>query len=93
MDEKRIIVNTVDAQIKIEVSPVWRGLLLPPTEMSVCKQVEMEYGFTTINVVSLADLYSGKICTALDRQHPRNLFDMLNMLENPLNIEGKAHGL
>ena len=26
-DEKRIIVNTADAKIKIEVSPVWRGLL------------------------------------------------------------------
>lgn len=52
-DEKRIIVNTSDAQIKIEVSPVWRGLLLPPTEMAVCEQVEIEYGFTTINVVSL----------------------------------------
>ncbi|HAV2023791.1 TPA: nucleotidyl transferase AbiEii/AbiGii toxin family protein [Citrobacter koseri] len=82
-DEKRIIVNTADAQIKIEVSPVWRGLLLPPTEMAVCEQVEMEYGFTTINVVSQADLYGGKICAALDRQHPRDLFDVLNMLEKP----------
>lgn len=82
-DEKRIIVNTVDAQIKIEVSPVWRGLLLPSTEMPVCEQVEMEYGFTTMNIVSLADLYGGKICAALDRQHPRDLFDVLNMLENP----------
>ncbi|PWC21133.1 hypothetical protein DDT52_06235 [Brenneria roseae subsp. roseae] len=82
-DEKRIIVNAADAQIKIEVSPVWRGLLLPPTEMPVCEQVEMEYGFTTINVVSLADLYGGKICAALDRQHPRDLFDVLNMLKKP----------
>ncbi|EBX9238475.1 Nucleotidyl transferase of uncharacterised function (DUF1814) [Salmonella enterica] len=82
-DEKRIIVNTADAKIKIEVSPVWRGLLLPPAEMPVCEQVEMEYGFTTMNVVSLADLYGGKICAALDRQHPRDLFDVLNMLEKP----------
>ncbi len=43
----------------------------------------MEYGFTTINVVSQADLYGGKICAALDRQHPRDLFDVLNMLEKP----------
>jgi hypothetical protein len=82
-DEKRIIVNTADAQIKIEVSPVWRGLLFPPVEMPVCEQVEIEYGFTTIDVVSLADLYGGKICAALDRQHPRDLFDVLNMLEKP----------
>lgn len=51
--------------------------------MPVCEPVEMEYGFTTINVVSLADLYGGKICAALDRQHPRDLFDVLNMLEKP----------
>lgn len=82
-DEKRIIVNAADAQIKIEVSPVWRGLLLSPAEMPVCEQVEREYGFTTMNVVSLADLYGGKICAALDRQHPRDLFDVLNMLEKP----------
>ncbi|CPR14539.1 Ync [Brenneria goodwinii] len=36
-DEKRISVNAADAQIKIEVSPVWRGLLLPPAEMPVCE--------------------------------------------------------
>mgnify|MGYP000870972881 CR=1 FL=1 len=82
-DEKRIIVNTADAKIKIEVSPVWRGLLLPPAEMPVCERVEMDYGFTTMSVVSLADLYGGKICAALDRQHPRDLFDVLNMLEKP----------
>ncbi|CPR14110.1 Ync [Brenneria goodwinii] len=82
-DEKRIIVNTIDAQIKIEVSPVWRGLLLPPAEMPVCEEVEMEYGFTTMNVVSLADLYGGKICAAFDRQHPCDLFDVLDMLEKP----------
>lgn len=73
--------NIADAQIKIEVSPVWRGLLLPPAEMPVCERVEMEYGFTTISIVSLADLYGGKICAALDRQHLRDLFDVLNMLE------------
>ncbi|KNC90308.1 nucleotidyl transferase AbiEii/AbiGii toxin family protein [Trabulsiella odontotermitis] len=82
-DEKRIIVNTTDAQIKIEVSPVWRGLLLPPAEIPVCEKAEMEYGFTIMNVVSLADLYGGKICAALDRQHPRDLFDVLMMLEKP----------
>ena len=36
-----------------------------------------------MSVVSLADLYGGKICAALDRQHPRDLFDVLNMLEKP----------
>ncbi len=32
--------------------------------------------------VSHADLYGGKICAALDRQHPRDLFDIKLLLEN-----------
>jgi hypothetical protein len=33
-------------------------------------------------VVSFADLYAGKICAALDRQHPRDLFDVKLLLDN-----------
>jgi hypothetical protein len=29
-----------------------------------------------IPVLSFADLYGGKICAALDSQHPRDLFDI-----------------
>ncbi len=32
--------------------------------------------------MALADLYAGKICAALDRQHPRDLFDIKWLLEN-----------
>ena len=32
--------------------------------------------FAAIQVVSNAELYGGKICAALDRQHPRDLFDV-----------------
>lgn len=33
-------------------------------------------------VVNFADLYAGKICAALDRQHPRDLFDVKQLLDN-----------
>lgn len=42
--------------------------------------VEDEYGFAAVQVVSLPDLYGGKICAALDRQHPRDLFDVKLLL-------------
>jgi hypothetical protein len=32
-------------------------------------------------VLSIPDLYGGKICAALDRQHPRDLFDVKVLLE------------
>jgi hypothetical protein len=33
-----------------------------------------------VNVVSLPDLYAGKLCAALDRGHPRDWFDVTLML-------------
>jgi hypothetical protein len=33
-------------------------------------------------LLSIADLYGGKLCAALDRQHPRDLFDIKLLLES-----------
>ncbi|WP_350650219.1 nucleotidyl transferase AbiEii/AbiGii toxin family protein, partial [Pseudomonas sp. HY13-MNA-CIBAN-0226] len=57
-----------------------RGTALQPLERDVVPLVEDEVGFASIAVVSLPDLYGGKICAALDRQHPRDLFDLMLML-------------
>jgi Nucleotidyl transferase AbiEii toxin, Type IV TA system len=53
-----------------------------PEVRAVTTSVEAQFGFAEIAVVSLADLYAGKICAALDRQHPRDLFDVKLLLEN-----------
>lgn len=51
--------------------------------MQVVDSVQDEFGkFAAINVVSLAELYGGKICAAVDRQHPRDLFDVKLLFEN-----------
>jgi predicted nucleotidyltransferase component of viral defense system len=86
-DEMRIIVIDCSSlnrgvQIKIEVSPVVRGTLLPSIEREVVNSVESEFGYAAIQVVALPDLYGGKLCAAMDRQHPRDLFDIKNLLEN-----------
>lgn len=80
-DEMRIIVTTDDAQIKIEVSPVARGTLYPPQERDIVGAVEEEFGFAALPVVSLPDLYGGKLCAALDRQHPRDFYDVKMLLD------------
>ena len=81
-DAMRLIVSHQGTQIKIELSPVLRGTVYKPILMSVCEKVEDEFGFAEVPVVSLEDLYAGKICAALDRQHPRDLFDVKILLEN-----------
>lgn len=76
----KLIVRAEGAQIKIEVTPVLRGCVYEPAMKSVSARVEDEFGFAEMPVVSFADLYAGKIVAALDRQHPRDLFDVRNML-------------
>lgn len=86
-DEMRIIVSSNvsrsrSAQVKLEVSPVARGVLFDSSQLDVVERVEDEFGFASVRVVSLPDLYGGKICAALDRQHPRDLFDVAMLLKS-----------
>ena len=76
------IVEADGAQIKIEVTPVLRGCVYEPVTKTVSAKVEDQFGFAEIQTVSFADLYAGKIIAALDRQHPRDLFDVRDLLAN-----------
>lgn len=81
--EAKLTCQTQNAQIKVEVNTIIRGSLMPPRMMDVSEKVEDEFGrFMAVNVVSHAELFGGKICAALDRQHPRDLFDVHHMLVN-----------
>lgn len=75
-----LIVQRMRTQVKIEVTPVLRGCVFEPEIQSVSPAVEQEFGFAEMQVVSFADLYAGKILAALDRQHPRDLFDVRELL-------------
>jgi len=81
------------ALIKVEPNYIMRGSVFPLEKMKVCKAVEEKYGFASIQVVSLAELYGGKICAALDRQHPRDLFDVKYLLANNGFNENIKQGL
>lgn len=68
------------AQVVVEVTPVLRGTVFPTERRAVVQEVEDRFGYAEIAVVSRADLYAGKIVAALDRQHPRDLFDVHHLL-------------
>ena len=78
----KLTVQRGDAQIKIEVTPVLRGCVFAPERRPVRPRVEDVFGFAETQVVSFSDLYAGKIVAALDRQHPRDLFDVRDLLAN-----------
>ena len=78
----RLQVRTGAVQVKVEVTPVLRGVVFAPEIRAVSPKVEAAFGFAEANLVSFADLFAGKIVAALDRQHPRDLFDVRDLLAN-----------
>lgn len=52
-------------------------------DLQLSQAAQDEFGkFASIQVLSHAELFGGKICAALDRQHPRDLFDVRALLAN-----------
>ena len=78
----KLEVRSEGVQILIEVTPVLRGTVYAPEIRMVSPSAEEEFGFAEIQVVSFPDLYAGKMVAALDRQHPRDLFDIGQLLAN-----------
>ncbi len=76
----RLIVIAEGTQVKIEVSPVLRGVVHEPFTIPVTEAVEEAFGYAETSVVSFEDLFAGKLVAALDRQHPRDLFDVQGLL-------------
>lgn len=69
-------------QVKIEVNPTLRGHIMPTRVMDCSEQVQQEFEASAqARVISRGELFGGKICAALDRQHPRDLFDVKLMLD------------
>lgn len=76
----KLVIRDRGVQIKVEVTPVLRGCVFDPETRPMVPAVEDAFGFAEMNIVSLPDLYAGKIVAALDRQHPRDLFDIRELL-------------
>lgn len=63
-------------KIKLEVNGTKRGVIEPPVVMQLCDTAkEVSHLNCYANIVSWSQLFGGKICAALSRQHPRDLFD------------------
>jgi len=78
----RILARLGRAGIKIETSPVTRGVVHEPEIREVREVVQDQFGYAEIQVVSFADLFGGKLHAAVDRQHPRDLFDVKLLYES-----------
>lgn len=77
----KLEVSDGTSRVIVEANPVIRGTVFPAELRSVSPKVEDQFGFAEMQVVSFPDLYAGKIAAALDRQHPRDLFDIHYLFE------------
>jgi predicted nucleotidyltransferase component of viral defense system len=78
----KLSVSTPDAAIKVEPNLILRGAIYPPVFMDLCPAAQKHFGsFASVSSLSIPDLYGGKICAALDRQHPRDLFDVKLLID------------
>ena len=79
----KLTVSTAEATIKIEPNVVLRGAVFPSEERELCAGAEDLFELSaTASTLAVADLYGGKLCAALDRQHPRDIFDVKVLFEN-----------
>ncbi|MDR0834665.1 MAG: nucleotidyl transferase AbiEii/AbiGii toxin family protein [Candidatus Symbiothrix sp.] len=82
-DNLKIICSTPTATVKIEVNQINRGLIAEPQIIVLCDKAQEAFDrFCEVQTVSFGQLWGGKINAALDRQHPRDLFDVKNLFEN-----------
>jgi len=78
--ETKLLVRRGRVEVKIEVNFVLRGTVQPVRRASltpVARDVLM--ADLHIPVVSLEDVYGSKLVAAMDRQHPRDLFDVMQL--------------
>lgn len=79
----KLFITKDSVQIKIEANPVIRGTLHSVEKRSLRQKVIDEFEMEVeIQVSNISDLFGGKIAAALDRQHPRDLFDVKLLFEN-----------
>jgi predicted nucleotidyltransferase component of viral defense system len=78
--ETKLFVRRGKLEVKVEVNFVLRGTVRPIRSASLTpKAKEALLADLELPVVSLEDLYGGKLVAALDRQHPRDLFDVMQL--------------
>lgn len=92
-DAHKLLVATKDALVKVEVSQIVRGVIGAVEEIPLCERAQERFdSFCAIAVVPHGQLYGGKVCAAMDRQHPRDIFDVKYLLAHEGFTEAVKQG-
>lgn len=81
--DTKLIVENDTSQVKIEVNVVFRGTLLPVERRQLSRRTSDRFSVEfDAPILARDELYAGKLVAALDRQHPRDLFDVWQLFES-----------
>ena len=81
-DDVKLVVSNETAQVKVEVNSVFRGTALPvETRPLVATAQDLFTTDLAVPVLATAEIYGSKLVAAMDRQHPRDIFDVMHMLD------------
>lgn len=81
--DTKLIVENDTSQVKIEVNVVFRGTVLPVERRALSAKTSDLFSVEfDAPILARDELYAGKLVAALDRQHPRDLFDVWQLYES-----------
>ena len=82
MGEYKLYCNLKGVQIKIEGNTINRGVIGNVENRRLCTRAQEKFDqFFEMKTVPKNQLFGGKIIAALDRQHPRDIFDTMRFLD------------
>jgi hypothetical protein len=80
MGETKLLVQRDDLAVKIEVNTVIRGTVHPTQRMALTATAsDALMADLELPLLSPEDIYGGKLAATVDRQHPRDLFDVMEL--------------
>lgn len=78
--ETKLLLERSGVRVKIEVNHIFRGALLQTERRPLVKRAQDLFYFECkLPVLNEHELYGSKLVAAMDRQHPRDLFDVLGL--------------
>lgn len=82
-DEVKIFITSPETEVKVEVNFVFRGTVLPVQTRSLSAKTQALFSRNIqLPILSPSELYGSKLVAAMDRQHPRDIFDVAKMYES-----------
>lgn len=81
-DDVKLLIESAGSRIKVEVNFIFRGTVLPVVQSPLVRAAQDLFTTDiTLPMLDTAELYGSKLVAAMDRQHPRDIFDVMKMIE------------